>query len=200
MPEFRCGSCNDLVKPSEVAFEATSAAKVTRNGRISSHHRSRIGSERSKLIGASIDVVGDRWTFLVIAAIFLGLNRYDQIQAEIKISTNILAQRLKRLTEEGLLRRSAYFDRRQRFEYHLTEKGLDLFPMLIALARWGDRWLAGDKPPPHLHFHRPCGKALSPRFCCSECSAELLPWEVTFLRSQGRRLKAGERSVTVAQP
>ena len=65
--------------------------------------------------------------------------------------------------------------------------------MMIALARWGDRWLAGDKPPPHLHFHKPCGKALNPRFCCSECGDELQPWEVTFVRSEGRRFKAGER-------
>jgi DNA-binding HxlR family transcriptional regulator len=199
IPEFRCGSCNELVKPSEVTFEATPSAKITKKGWVSSHRRSRIGSERSKLIGASIDVVGDRWTFLVIAAIFLGLNRYDQIQAEIRIATNVLAHRLKRLTEEGLLRRSAYFDRRQRYEYHLTERGLDLFPMLIALARWGDRWLAGGKPPPHLHFHKPCGKALNPRFCCSECGEELQPWDVAFVRSEGRRLKAGEPGVAVAR-
>jgi DNA-binding HxlR family transcriptional regulator len=193
MPEFRCGSCDELVKPSEVAFETTASAKATKRGWISSHHRTRIGNGRSKLIGASIDVIGDRWTFLVVAAIFLGLRRYDQIQTEIQIATNILAQRLKHLTDEGLLERSAYFDRRQRYEYHLTEKGLDLFPMMIALARWGDRWLAGGKPPPHLHFHKPCGKALNPRFCCSECDDELQPWEVTFVRSEGRRLKAGER-------
>ena len=189
MPEFRCGSCESLVKPSEVVFEATKSAKVTRRG----HHRSRIGNGRAKLIGASIDVIGDRWTFLVIAAIFLGLRRYDQIQSEIKIATNILAHRLKRLTDEGLLCRTSYFDRRQRYEYKLTEKGLDLFPMLIALARWGDRWLAGNKPPPHLHFHRPCGKTLDPKFCCSECGDELQPWDVTFVRSAGRRLRPGER-------
>jgi DNA-binding HxlR family transcriptional regulator len=177
-----------------VSFETTSSARATRKGWVSTHRRSRIGNGRSKLIGASIDVIGDRWTFLVIAAIFLGLNRYDQIQAEIRIATNILAQRLKYLTEEGLLRRSAYFDRRQRYEYHLTRKGLELFPMMIALARWGDRWLAGDKPPPHLHFHKPCGKALNARFCCSECNNELQPWDVTFVRSEGRRLKPGERA------
>jgi DNA-binding HxlR family transcriptional regulator len=194
MPEFRCGSCNEPVKPSDVLFEATSSARATRKGWVSTYRRSRIGNGRSKLIGASIDVIGDRWTFLVIAAIFLGLNRYDQIQAEIRIATNILAQRLKYLTEEGLLRRSAYFDRRQRYEYHLTRKGLELFPMMIALARWGDRWLAGDKPPPHLHFHKPCGKALNARFCCSECNNELQPWDVTFVRSEGRRLKPGERA------
>jgi DNA-binding HxlR family transcriptional regulator len=193
MPEFRCGSCDSLVKPSEVAFELTASAKASRRGWVSSHRRSRIGNGRSKLIGASIDIIGDRWTFLVIAAIFLGLRRYDQIQAEIKIATNILAHRLKRLTDEGLLRPSAYFDRRVRYEYHLTEKGLDLFPMLIALARWGDRWLAGDKPPPHLHFHKPCGQALDPRFCCSECGDELQPWDVTFVRSEGRKLKPGEK-------
>jgi DNA-binding HxlR family transcriptional regulator len=193
LPEFHCGSCNDLVKPSEVVFEATTSAKATRRGWAASHRRSRIGNGRTKLIGASIDVIGDRWTFLVIAAIFLGLRRYDQIQAEIEIATNILAHRLKRLTDEGLLRRSSYFDRRVRYEYKLTEKGLDLFPMLIALARWGDRWLAGNKPPPHLHFHRPCGKALDPRFCCSECGDELQSWDVTFVRSAGRRLRPGER-------
>src|SRR5919112_1114607 len=90
-------------------------------------------------IARALEVLGDRWTLLVIRDAFLGLRRFDDFQRDLGIARNVLADRLGRLVDEGILERHAYQERPERFEYRLTEKGADLWPVLISLMKWGDR-------------------------------------------------------------
>jgi DNA-binding HxlR family transcriptional regulator len=97
-------------------------------------------------IARTLEVVGDRWTLLVIRDVVLGNHRFDQLLTSLGVASNILTDRLDRLVAEGILVRVRYSERPQRFEYHLTEKGRELGVVLLALMRWGDRHLS-DKPP-----------------------------------------------------
>jgi DNA-binding HxlR family transcriptional regulator len=124
-------------------------------------------------IARSWAVLGDRWTMLVLREAFLRTRRFDDFQRRLGIARNVLAERLGRLVEEGVLERRLYQDRPPRHEYRLTQKGLDLYPALIALMRWGDRY-ACDSPPVTL-VHERCGGVADPRFVCSSCGEEIDP-------------------------
>jgi DNA-binding HxlR family transcriptional regulator len=97
-------------------------------------------------IARALEVVGDRWTLLIIRDVALGLHRFDEIFASLGIASNVLADRLNRLVSEGILDRVRYAERPARYEYHLSTKGRELGVALLALMQWGDRYLA-DKPP-----------------------------------------------------
>ncbi len=97
-------------------------------------------------IARALELVGERWTLLIVRDAFLGLRRFDEFQDSLGVARNVLAERLNRLVGEGILERNAYSERPPRFEYRLTEKGRDLAIPLLALMQWGDRHLS-DKPP-----------------------------------------------------
>jgi DNA-binding HxlR family transcriptional regulator len=97
-------------------------------------------------IARALEVVGDRWTLLIIRDVVLGHTRFDQLSDSLGVASNVLTDRLNRLTAEGVLERVPYNERPERFEYRLTKKGRELGPVLIALMQWGDRHLS-DKPP-----------------------------------------------------
>jgi len=101
-------------------------------------------------IEATLDLVGDRWTLLVLRDIFRGVHRFSQIQDDLGIAKNLLADRLNRLVEHDVLHKVQYQERPPRYEYRLTAKGIDLSPALVALMGWGDRW-ASDGEPPTVH-------------------------------------------------
>ncbi len=98
-------------------------------------------------IAKSLELVGERWTMLVVREVFLGHRRFDEIAARLGIARNVLTARLGRLVEEGVLERSRYQERPERFEYRLTEKGIDLWPVIVSLIQFGDRYYAPDGPP-----------------------------------------------------
>src|SRR6478672_1278211 len=97
-------------------------------------------------IARALEVVGERWTLLIIRDVFLGLHRFDQLQESLGIARNVLTDRLNRLVDEGVLERVLYNERPEWYEYHLTKKGLDLNVALTALRQWGDEYLS-EKPP-----------------------------------------------------
>lgn len=129
-------------------------------------------------IARTLEVIGDRWTMLVIRDAFLGVGRFDDFQRSLGIARNVLADRLARLCAEGVLRRRSYQQRPERYEYELTEQGLDLWPVLVSLLTWGDRYRA-ESGPPRVILHRDCGGRITARATCSACGAVLNPGDVT---------------------
>jgi DNA-binding HxlR family transcriptional regulator len=144
-------------------------------------------------VARTLEVVGEWWTMLVMREAFSGVRRFDEFQARLGIARNVLAARLQRLVDSEILERRRYQERPERFEYRLTEKGLDLYPVLLSLMRWGDRWMAGPEGPPVRLLHEGCGHEVTSVLACSECGDELRAREVRALRSaDGRPLGARE--------
>jgi DNA-binding HxlR family transcriptional regulator len=119
-------------------------------------------------IGAALEILGERATFLVLREAFNGVRRFDDMQRRTAIPRQVLSSRLARLVDEGLLRKVPYQEagQRSRSEYRLTSKGLDLYPVLIALMQWGDRYEAGPDGPPVLLRHRDCGEPVQLQLSC----------------------------------
>lgn len=114
-------------------------------------------------------LLGDRWTLVVLRQAFAGVRRFEDFQSSLGISRSMLTERLSRLVDAGVLSRQAYRDaRRTRHEYRLTDKGLDLYPVLMALRAWGDKYLAPDGPFVEYR-HRSCGGTIAVHLQCDEC-------------------------------
>jgi DNA-binding HxlR family transcriptional regulator len=129
-------------------------------------------------VARTVAVIGDRWTLMILRDCFLGVRRFEAFQERLGISRTITAERLKTLVDEGVLKKVAYQDRPMRYEYRLTEKGMDLYPLIMAVVNFGDRHYAGEAGPPLLHWHKGCGCDFQPVLTCSECAAPLAAWEV----------------------
>jgi DNA-binding HxlR family transcriptional regulator len=148
-------------------------------------------------VARPLSILGERWTLLVVTELFLGRRRFEEIQAERGIATNILSRRLETLVEEGIAERRRYSDHPNRFEYHLTEKGRELLPVVLALLSWGDRYTAGRSGPPVETVHTECGHAFHMVPTCSHCGAEVEPRSVRARLGPGasreQRQRAAER-------
>jgi DNA-binding HxlR family transcriptional regulator len=129
-------------------------------------------------IARTLDVIGEPWSPLVLRDIYVGMNRFEQIQQDLGISRKVLTERLKWLVESGVLERHAYSQRPPRHEYRLTAKGTELCDLLLVMVRWGDRWLAGEAGPPVLYRHRACGKISHVELHCSECGEPMRATDV----------------------
>jgi DNA-binding HxlR family transcriptional regulator len=129
-------------------------------------------------VAAALEIVGERWTLLVIREAMLGVHRFDEIQADLGVARNVLQTRLERLLEHGVLEKRLYHERPERYGYHLTDKGLDLWPAVVALMQWGDKHGPPLGGPPVTLEHRGCGGALDSHRVCTACGAQLGPREV----------------------
>ncbi|WP_229052363.1 helix-turn-helix domain-containing protein [Aeromicrobium sp. Leaf350] len=116
-------------------------------------------------------VVGERWTMLVLRELFRGQRRFDAIQETLGLGRSVLADRLVMLTSEGVLERVQYQDSPARHEYRLTPKGEDLYPLLVALIEWGDRWKS--ETPPMALSHRACGHRPELQLRCPHCEEQV---------------------------
>jgi DNA-binding HxlR family transcriptional regulator len=118
----------------------------------------------------TLDVVGEKWTLLVLREAFYGARRFEQFHRHIGCARNLLSERLNTLVEAGVMRRVPYQEpgQRERHEYRLTEKGLDLLPAIVALMQWGDRWQADPDGPPVEITHRDCGHRIELALRCSQ--------------------------------
>jgi DNA-binding HxlR family transcriptional regulator len=147
-------------------------------------------------IARSLELVGERWTILVLRDVFLGRRRFGQLQQSLGVARNVLAARLDRLVGEGILEKVPYQERPLRHEYRLTSKGLDLWPVIVELLRWGDRYAAPAAGPPIVLRHKGCGGELGEHRICTRCG-ELL--EVGDVRAKagpgaGARVSVDSRS------
>ena len=146
---------------------------------IGNQRRSRNAASNEQLLGHITDIIGDRWTLLLMAASFVGLARYDDFRQQLGVATNILADRLKLLVETGIFERQEYQSNPPRFEYKLTEKGKALYPQTMALRQWVLEWLPKVNHPLTLK-HRPCGHVLATDVICETCNDAPKPDAVQF--------------------
>jgi DNA-binding HxlR family transcriptional regulator len=135
-------------------------------------------------VAQCLEVVGEWWSLLIIRDAFLGVTRFDDFQARLGISRNILTRRLNHLVESEVLRRVAYSDHPPRSEYRLTRKGRDLWHVITAMRQWGDRWAAPDGPPLEIR-HTRCGHVVTALPACSHCGGTLDVRSVTALSGPG---------------
>ena len=125
-------------------------------------------SEMHCSLAQCLEVVGERWSLLIVRDVFLGVVRFDEIQQRLGISRNILNQRLAHLVEQGVLAKVPYSKKPPRFDYKLTVKGRDLWPVITAMRQWGDSHAAPDGPPLQL-IHCDCGEIADAHMACSVC-------------------------------
>jgi DNA-binding HxlR family transcriptional regulator len=124
-------------------------------------------------IAKALEVVGERWTLLIVRDVMNGHRRFGELQRSLGVARNVLSARLQRLVEENILERRPYQASPERYEYFLTEKGLELWPALVALQAWGDRHSPEPDGPPMLIVHKQCGGAVSDRGICESCGKVL---------------------------
>ncbi len=137
-------------------------------------------------IARSLEVVGERWTLLILRDTSFRRRRFDDLQRSLGLARNVLTDRLQRLCDEGLLERRLYQEHPPRYEYAQTDKGRDLLPVLAALIQWGDKYYAPNGPP-RLIRHRGCGGEVLQRFSCATCGAELTAGDLESQPGPGAR-------------
>ena len=140
-------------------------------------------------IGATVGILGERPSFLVLREAFNGVRRFDDMQRRTGMPRQVLSQRLARLVDEGLLRKVPYQEsgQRRRTEYRLTEKGLDLYPVLVAMIEWGDKHAVGAAGPQVLIEHRDCGEPVSLQVTCAAGHVLESAREATVVPGPGAR-------------
>ena len=136
-------------------------------------------------IARTLDVIGEPWSPLILRDVWVGIRRFDEIQADLGISRKVLTERLKWLVESGVLARREYSERPPRSEYVLTPRGEELCDVLIVMATWGDRWRAGEAGPPALHRHRTCGELTHAELRCGHCGEPMNAATIDVLPGPG---------------
>jgi DNA-binding HxlR family transcriptional regulator len=123
-------------------------------------------------IAGTLELIGERWTLLILRDAFHRIRRFEDFQRRLGIARNVLSSRLQTLVDAGILERRLYQDHPARFEYRLTEKGIDLWPVLVTIAQWGDKYVA-ENGPPVLIEHKSCGGLVDDHLTCDRCGARL---------------------------
>jgi DNA-binding HxlR family transcriptional regulator len=136
-------------------------------------------------VAQCLEVVGEWWSMLILRDSFLGVTRFDDFQRRLGISRNILQQRLSRLVDADVLVRVPYQDHPKRYDYRLTDKGRDLWPVINAMRQWGDRYAAPEGPPLRL-VHKSCGATTHIDLVCAACGEAVGARDVTAVAGPGR--------------
>lgn len=184
-PERRiiCRACGAPIHARDVAYRAAAPAtpRLPHHALVSRQKKDATGMARSQRrarpqpLNSAADTLGNRSLALVIAAAFFGLRRFSDMERALGLAPNVLARRLDELVAAGMMARHVYRERPRRWQYILTEKGLDLYPVIIAQIGWADRWLAGPAGPPLALTHKVCGRPLTPVVETARGRANLRP-------------------------
>jgi DNA-binding HxlR family transcriptional regulator len=170
---LRCGECREVVTPGAVTARRPGPFVDLRPLQ---RHRtpdlSLLERRGSSAIARTLGVIGDYWTSLIIREAFLGTRRFDDFQRNVSVAPNVLSGRLKRLVAQEILYKTPYGDWPVRHEYRLTERGLDLYHVPLAMLTWGQRWLPRGESDIHL-THRTCGRELQTILSCDQCGEPL---------------------------
>jgi DNA-binding HxlR family transcriptional regulator len=194
-PRIACVHCDASIDRHDLSYRPGPGARHYADQQSTTRRRESPAVARGEGIDTTmfhcVDTVGDRWTALLVGALFFGLHRYDDINAALGIATNILADRLRRLLAAGVIGQHLYQEHPPRFEYRLTRKGWDLFPFTVALHEWGTRWIASPHGPGLKLRHTPCGHSLRTKLVCGGCNQ---PVEARAVEIRGAtRWPAGQR-------
>jgi DNA-binding HxlR family transcriptional regulator len=142
-------------------------------------------------VSRTLQLLGDKWIFVILREAFFGVRHYDRFQANLGIATNILSDRLKTLVQSGVMKKKRDEEDGRRMVYGLTQKGLELFSVTLALMQWGDRWLADEDGPPLILHHTKCGHTLLPVMSCAHCKEPVNAFDVTY--EEGPAIKNAAR-------
>ncbi len=182
-PLVSCSSCGQGVKARDVQYRdgpgaGRHPAKNSRNTRRASDGgRFQLG--RPSSVSRALQIIGDKWSFMVVREAFFGNRRYDKILTALEIAPNILTDRLSRLVANGVFRRRQYQNSPDRYEYLLTDMGMDLYGPFIAMLQWGDRWLSKGKPPLLLK-HLSCGSDFRASVVCNRCNEPIVAADMQY--------------------
>ncbi len=146
-------------------------------------------------VAQTLAMVGERWTLLIMRELFMGSSRFDQFQMYTDMSSHLLSNRLKELEADGIVKKKAYQDNPPRYEYKLTPKGMDLFPIIVALKAFGDKW-AKNKTRGQAALtmvHQACGHPTELMMKCSHCGEEYGPRDTAAVLSNAFNAEREER-------
>eukprot|EP00439_Symbiodinium_sp_Y106_P088219 s1_g755.t1 len=130
-------------------------------------------------VARTLSVIGDRWTLMILRDCFVGLRRFEDFEASLGITRHVLADRLKKLVEEGVLKKVPYGEAPVREEYRLTERGFDLYPVMLSIVQWGDEHMADERGAPIIRRHKKHGHIVRGKMVCSETGEELDARDIT---------------------
>jgi len=151
-------------------------------------------------LARTLGVIGDRWTMLVLREAFLGTRRYDDFQGNLAAAPHIVASRLKKLVAHKVLEKRRYQDHPPRYEYRLTERGHELYPALIALIGWGEKWLKSEQGPATIRTHKGCNHRLHTVTTCAACGAAITARDVKahltprYAAERARRMASAKKA------
>jgi DNA-binding HxlR family transcriptional regulator len=125
-------------------------------------------SEKACTVARAAEIFGDVWVLMILREMFLGSRRFDELQRQTGAPTATLSTRLKRLETAGVLRRESYSEHPPRYEYRLTAMGRDLWPIVVSMKAWGDKWMGSGETPVEI-MHKACGHSVTPHLVCPDC-------------------------------
>ena|ERR1700730_3142115 len=144
-------------------------------------------------VAGTLELIGERWTLLIVRDAFMGARRFEDFQRRTGAARNVLAARLNLLVEEGIFQRAPYQEHPVRYEYRLTEKGIDLWPVIVSLLQWGDRHIYPGRAPVLL-VHKHCGGAVDDHRMCETCGVKLGPRDVRARQGIGGGMVAAAQA------
>lgn len=182
-PIVACSECSAELRAREVEYRdgpgaGRTPAKTGRNTRRASDG-SRFATGRPSSVSRALQIIGDKWSYMVVREALFGKRRYDQILSGLGIAPNILTDRLSRLVEQGVFDRRLYQRAPERYEYVLTDMGRDLYGPLVAMLAWGDKWLSNGKPPLILR-HKTCGLEFRAEVICDQCHKPIVAADMKY--------------------
>ncbi|CCW15831.1 Transcriptional regulator, HxlR family [Sphingobium indicum BiD32] len=136
-------------------------------------------TDRPTAVRKALDIFSDSWSFAVLQEMFLGVRRFDDFQRNLQISRSVLTRRLNHLFEQNIIRREVYQTQPVRYEYRLTDRGMDMYAIFVALQRWGEQWLGASGGSFRL-VHTPCGHELNPAVVCEHCHKRIDPRDIRY--------------------
>ena len=183
-PKIACSQCQEEIDPTQVRFRDGPGAGV--EDRQSERKRTRRTSDPQLLergrpcsVARILQVIGDRWAFLIIREFFFGVRRFDEFQERLGIAPNILSDRLGRLHDTAFIDKNMYQQNPPRYEYRLSTKGRDLYGAMLVMMYWGDQWFFNGLPPVRLR-HQVCGQDFHAEVVCSACGQPLKPGDMNY--------------------